>query len=81
MSGDCGHGWGYHYDGADGPCYACMDEKKRRQEKYAVVRRIAERGLNKALNDYDEADEPVFSNYVDLFQHLLDEITRLENES
>lgn len=24
MSGDCGHGWGYHYDGASGPCYKCM---------------------------------------------------------
>lgn len=24
MSGDCGHGWGHHYDGASGPCYACL---------------------------------------------------------
>lgn len=23
MSGDCGHGWGYHFDGPSGPCYAC----------------------------------------------------------
>jgi len=28
MSGDCGHGWGYHYDGASGPCYKCLELKK-----------------------------------------------------
>jgi hypothetical protein len=25
MSGDCGHGWGYHYDGASGICYKCEE--------------------------------------------------------
>lgn len=30
MSGDCGHGWGYHYDGASGPCYRCIEERNRR---------------------------------------------------
>lgn len=23
MSGDCGHGWGYHFDGPGGPCFKC----------------------------------------------------------
>ena len=28
MSGDCGHGWMYHLDGASGPCYKCVEEDK-----------------------------------------------------
>jgi hypothetical protein len=27
MSGDCGHGWGYHRDGPGGPCYKCEEEE------------------------------------------------------
>jgi len=27
MSGDCGHGWGYHFDGASGPCYRCIADE------------------------------------------------------
>lgn len=25
MSGDCGHGWGYHNDGPSGPCSKCEE--------------------------------------------------------
>lgn len=28
MSGDCGHGWGYHKDGPSGPCSKCEQEAK-----------------------------------------------------
>lgn len=35
MSGDCGHGWGYHYDGPSGPCYKC-EEERRVEAKYKV---------------------------------------------
>lgn len=38
-----------------------------------VLRRIAERGLKRAQEQKD-------SEYVDIFQHLLDEIERIENE-
>jgi uncharacterized membrane protein YqiK len=38
-----------------------------------VIRRIAERGLQRAQEDLD-------SEYVDIFQHILDEIERMENE-
>jgi hypothetical protein len=46
-----------------------------------IVRRIAERGLKKAQED---ADDPCASHYVDvdsyvdLFQHLLDELERIK---
>ena len=33
MSGDCGHGWGYHYDGPSGPCYKCKE--KQTEERIA----------------------------------------------
>lgn len=39
----------------------------------SVLRRIAERGLQRAQADMD-------SEYVDLFQHMLDEIERAEIE-
>lgn len=28
MSGDCGHGWGYHNDGPSGPCYKCLEQEQ-----------------------------------------------------
>lgn len=28
MSGDCGHGWGYHENGPDSPCSKCESEKR-----------------------------------------------------
>ena len=30
MSGDCGHGWMYHFDGPSGPCYKCVMEDNAR---------------------------------------------------
>lgn len=38
MSGDCGHGWGHHYDGPSGPCYACLLNEAR---KLVVARQYA----------------------------------------
>lgn len=42
MSGDCGHGWGYHSRGASGPCDKCTAEQAKKNglarelfEKYA----------------------------------------------
>lgn len=29
MDGDCGHGWGYHDEGASGPCSACEREEAK----------------------------------------------------
>ena len=29
MSGDCGHGWGYHKQGASGPCSKCEEAEAR----------------------------------------------------
>ena len=31
MSGDCGHGWGYHNDGPSGPCSKCETERLSRE--------------------------------------------------
>jgi len=39
-----------------------------------ILRRIAERGRNYALNNLD-------STYVDLFQHLLDELERTNKDN
>lgn len=39
-------------------------------ERTEILRRIGERGLSKALSEQDDA-------YVDLFQHLLNEIELL----
>ena len=80
MSGDCGHGWSYHYDGASGPCYKCKEIREAKEAKYAILRRIAERGRVQAVYDYGVAGESIFSQYVDLFQHMLDEIERLTDE-
>jgi hypothetical protein len=33
MSGDCGHGWGGHLDGASGPCYRCEVERLRAEQR------------------------------------------------
>ena len=42
MSGDCGHGWGYHYDGPSGPCYKCKE--KETEERIAdLERQLAEK--------------------------------------
>lgn len=41
-------------------------------EQVEIIRRIAERGLAKAQKNNDQ-------EYIDLFQHLLDEISRLKN--
>ena len=41
MSGDCGHGWGFHYDGASGPCYKCLAEEKGEDELAKVKRQRA----------------------------------------
>ena len=35
MSGDCGHGCGYHYDGPSGPCYKCKE--KQTEERIAEL--------------------------------------------
>lgn len=37
MSGDCGHGWGFHVGGADGPCGLCLSNEN------ATLRQRAER--------------------------------------
>lgn len=29
MSGDCGHGWGYHKQGPSGPCSKCEEEARK----------------------------------------------------
>lgn len=36
MSGNCGHGWGYHSQGAAGPCDKCEKEKKLLAERDAL---------------------------------------------
>ena len=41
------------------------------QELLAVLRRVAQRGRLLALEEQD-------TDYIDLFQHLLDELKRLE---
>ena len=28
MSGDCGHGWGYHLNGPGSPCSKCQQEER-----------------------------------------------------
>jgi hypothetical protein len=58
------------------------------REQVEVLRRIAERGLKKAQdgsaidcfnhNWSEEPAEDVHAGYIDLFQHLLDEIERLK---
>lgn len=40
MSGDCGHGWGYHHDGPSGPCYAC--ERDETQKFLAELKALNE---------------------------------------
>lgn len=32
MSGDCGHGWGYHLNGPSGPCAKCEEQDRARDE-------------------------------------------------
>lgn len=46
------------------------------QEEQVVIRRIVQRGLGHAQNEwhYDGL-------FVDIFQHLLDEVRRLETDS
>lgn len=39
MSGDCGHGWGYHYQGTNGPCSKCQE----RVERVGKIMRLADR--------------------------------------
>jgi hypothetical protein len=44
------------------------------------IRRAAERGRAMALEDYDRAviGKERFSYYVDMFQHLIDDIERIQ---
>ena len=44
MSGDCGHGWGYHFDGPSGPCYRCIrnDNDRLSAEVERLTARLAE---------------------------------------
>jgi hypothetical protein len=42
VSGDCGHGWGYHEQGASGPCSKCEDEYEKAC-KLEALERDAER--------------------------------------
>jgi len=44
MSGDCGHGWGYHYNGPDGPCFKCEQarEHERLSRELAQARELLE---------------------------------------
>jgi len=32
MSGDCSHGWGYHSQGASGPCDLCEAEDRAKRK-------------------------------------------------
>lgn len=42
MSGDCGHGWGYHSGGAASPCDKCVEEEQRKKQKQ---QKAVKRGL------------------------------------
>lgn len=33
MTGDCGHGWGYHNDGPSGSCYKCLENEENEDKK------------------------------------------------
>lgn len=59
--------------GCDADVCTCFKARVRREEssQKAILRRIAERGMKVAQYP------PMESTYIDLFQHLLDEIERL----
>ena len=38
MSGDCGHGWGYHFEGPGGPCFQCMKEENANLRDLVIER-------------------------------------------
>lgn len=36
MSGDCGHGWGYHSKGPSGPCDLCTQHEEKEEARIAA---------------------------------------------
>lgn len=49
MSGDCGHGWGWHHDGAAGPCYRCYEEQLNDLETYKRLGTLTPKEVNKRI--------------------------------
>lgn len=74
MSGDCGHGWGYHSNGPSGPCDKCEEEaKKARGETWLVVKEhVIDHGQGErpTLGYLWPAEYPSFPSYEEALAFL-----------
>lgn len=74
MSGDCGHGWGYHSGGPSSPCDKCTENRKAAQRTARKIADAIMADTQKAgvhLSPYEMLNADIRNQWQDLIMKII----------